>query len=100
MDERYQTTKPIAEGWIMTSSPEITTGDVVRDTKWSGRYTGTVVRVEGDSIFVQWHGSCVEDQLTTADVTLAPEIPNPPDNGLRLLTFHSDRLDRVTIRED
>lgn len=78
----------------------MTIGTVVRDTKWGGRLTGTIVNIEGDSLFVQWHGTCVEDELTAADVTPTPEIDNPKGNGLRLLTFHSDRLGAVTIPED
>jgi hypothetical protein len=78
----------------MSDHATITTGAVVRDRKWGGRYTGTVVRVEGDSIFVQWHGTSVEDQLDPADVTLAPDVPSP-------LTFHSGwRFSRVTIPEE
>jgi hypothetical protein len=43
-------------------------GDRVRDTKWDGTHTGTIVNIDGDDLFVQWHGTCVEDQLTSADV--------------------------------
>jgi hypothetical protein len=40
-------------------APTIDEGTVVRDRKWSGKYTGTVVRRDGDSVFVAWHGlSC------------------------------------------
>ncbi len=34
-------------------------GTVVRDRKWGGTCTGTVVRREGDSVFVAWHNSFV-----------------------------------------
>lgn len=43
-------------------------GTVVRDRKWGGRFRGTVVRREGDSVFVAWHSSFVEDELSIAEV--------------------------------
>jgi hypothetical protein len=65
----------------------LTPGTVVRDRKWGGQYTGTVTSVRDGSVFVQWHDTCVEDELTPADVEPAPEVPNPPADGLRLLTI-------------
>jgi hypothetical protein len=57
----------------------------VRDRKWRGRYTGTIVRVDSDgNLFVQWHGVCVEDQVRPDEVEPV-DMPNPPDNGLRLI---------------
>lgn len=47
---------------------ELGEGAVVRDRKWGGRFTGTVVRREGDAVFVAWHNSFVEDQLDIAEV--------------------------------
>jgi hypothetical protein len=84
----------------MQGGSQMQVGTVVRDRKWGGRYTGTIVNVEGGSIFVQWHGTCVEDELSPADVTLAPEVDNPEGNGLRLMTYRSDRLGTVTIPEE
>ena len=62
-------------------------GDSVRDVKWGGTYTGTVINVEGGWVFVQWHGTCVEDQLDPADVMPAPDVARPDDNGLRHLVM-------------
>jgi hypothetical protein len=42
-------------------------GTVVRDRKWGGTCTGTVVRREGDNVFVAWHNSFVEDELTVRE---------------------------------
>jgi len=50
-------------------------GTVVRDRKWGGTCSGTVVRREGDSLFVAWHNSFVEDELTVSDVTVWPDAP-------------------------
>lgn len=38
--------------------------------KRSGRYTGTVVRRAGGSIFVAWHGTVVEDELGADEVEM------------------------------
>jgi hypothetical protein len=46
----------------------VTVGTVVSDRKWGGRYTGTMVRRSGGSIFVAWHGTCVDDELGTDEV--------------------------------
>jgi hypothetical protein len=60
-------------------------GDSVRDTKWGGICTGTIVEIKGGDLFVQWHGTCVEDQIATADVVPAPDVPRPDSNGFRAL---------------
>jgi hypothetical protein len=60
-------------------------GQSVRDRKWGGGYTGTVVNVEGGSVYVQWHGTCVEDQMDPGEIVPAPDVPTPDGNGLRLL---------------
>lgn len=47
-------------------------GDRVRDQKWGGRFTGTVVRTvtcKGERrVFVQWDNIAVEDELLEAEV--------------------------------
>ncbi len=50
-------------------------GTVVRDRKWGGQFTGTVVRREGDHVFVAWHNSFVEDELTVNEVEVWPDAP-------------------------
>ena len=47
---------------------DVNEGTVVRDRKWGGRFSGTVVRRDADSVFVAWHGSFVEDELCLAEV--------------------------------
>ncbi|MBI2069485.1 MAG: hypothetical protein HYT79_02705 [Elusimicrobia bacterium] len=48
-------------------------GDRVRDAKWGGQFTGTVVRTatrEGERrVFVQWDNIAVEDELPETQVT-------------------------------
>ena len=57
--------------------PEITVGTPVRVLKWDGQQsTGTVVRRDGDAVYVAYHGSFVEDELRIADVeALADPTP-------------------------
>ncbi len=43
-------------------------GDRVRDRKWRGQFTGTVRRVDDDSVFVVWDGGFVEDQMSVDEV--------------------------------
>ena len=52
----------------MKNTKKIKKGDRVRDAKWGGKYTGTVVRTAGQSIFVQWDNLVVEDELFEVDV--------------------------------
>jgi len=52
----------------MTNMKKIRKGDRVRDVKWGGKYTGTVVRTVGQSVFVQWDGIAVEDELRNTEV--------------------------------
>jgi hypothetical protein len=54
---------------------EITEGTVVRDRRRGGTCTGTVVRREGRSVFVAWHGSFVEDQLDVDEVAVWADAP-------------------------
>ena len=53
----------------MKNTKKIRKGDRVRDAKWGGKYTGTVVRTAGQSVFVQWDNIAVEDELLEAEVT-------------------------------
>ncbi len=50
-------------------------GTVVRDRKWGGTCTGTVVRREGDSLFVAWHNSFVEDEMNVNEVEVWADAP-------------------------
>jgi hypothetical protein len=50
-------------------------GAVVRDRMWGGTHTGTVVRREGTSVFVAWHGTCVEDELDAGQVEVWADAP-------------------------
>lgn len=78
---------PCADCDVAPQSSTYAEGDSVQDTKWGGTYTGTVTRVDDDgAIFVQWHGTSVEDELTAADIVPAPGVPRPDGNGLRYLT--------------
>lgn len=51
----------------------VTVGTVVRDRLWGGTHTGTVVRHDGRSVFVAWHGTAVEDELDIAQVAVCAE---------------------------
>ena len=48
---------------------KIRKGDRVRDAKWGGKFTGTVVRTAGQEVFVQWDNLAVEDEMHEAEVT-------------------------------
>jgi hypothetical protein len=52
----------------MAKAKKIQKGDRVRDAKWGGKYTGTVVRTAGQSVFVQWDNIAVEDELRNTEV--------------------------------
>ena len=56
----------------MGETKRIRKGDRVRDTKWSGKYTGTVVRTKTSAnkrwVFIQWDGIAIEDQLLDYEV--------------------------------
>jgi len=47
-------------------------GDRVRDLKWGGKHTGTVVRTKTCArrrwVFIQWDGLAVEDQLLDYEI--------------------------------
>jgi len=62
--------------------PEITEGTPVRVLKWDGQYTGTVVRRDGDTVFVAYHDSCVEDDMGIADVEALAD-PTPEESAWR-----------------
>ncbi len=48
-------------------------GARVRDRKWRGQFTGTVRRVDGDSVYVVWDGGFAEDQMGRDEVELIEE---------------------------
>jgi hypothetical protein len=54
---------------------QIAEGTVVRDRNWGGTHTGTVLRREGRSVFVAWHGSAVEDELDVDEVSVWADAP-------------------------
>ena len=65
----------------MAKINKIRKGDRVRDAKWGGKYTGTVVRTAGQKVFVQWDNLAVEDELLVAEVRalgtrVEGDIPN------------------------
>lgn len=61
------------EAKTMGDKTRIKKGDRVRDAKWGGKFTGTVVRAAssrgGRVVFVQWDNIAVEDELSEAEVT-------------------------------
>ncbi|HAM34526.1 MAG TPA: hypothetical protein DCP85_01180 [Elusimicrobia bacterium] len=56
----------------MSDKTRIKKGDRVRDAKWGGKFTGTVVRVQTSAsrrwVYVQWDNIAVEDQLLDYEV--------------------------------
>ena len=56
----------------MSAKTRIRKGDRVRDAKWGGKSTGTVVRTKTSAnrrwVFVQWDDTAVEDQLLDYEV--------------------------------
>lgn len=56
----------------MGHKEKIRKGDRVRDAKWGGKFTGTVVRSKTCGqrrwVFVQWDNIAVEDQLLDYEV--------------------------------
>mgnify|MGYP001565949820 FL=1 len=56
----------------MIDKTRIKKGDRVRDAKWGGKFTGTVVRTKTSAnrrwVFVQWDNIAVEDQLLDYEV--------------------------------
>ena len=56
----------------MSDKTRIKKGDRVRDLKWGGKFTGTVVRVQASAsrrwVYVQWDNIAVEDQLLDYEV--------------------------------
>lgn len=49
------------------------------------RTEGTVTKVTGDSVFVQWHGTCVEDQLSPSEVTATGRTAKLLPSGVKRL---------------
>lgn len=46
----------------------ISVGTVVRTYKWGDVCSGTVVRREGEALFVAWHDSFVESEMDVTEV--------------------------------
>jgi hypothetical protein len=53
--------------------PDMNIGSVVRDRRWGGRLTGTIVDCRHGHVFVAWHDTCVEDELPPSDVELVTD---------------------------
>jgi hypothetical protein len=53
-----------------------TVGTVVRGRTWGGRFSGTVVGRKGRSLFVAWHGTCVEDEVDVEDIDVWFDAPS------------------------
>jgi hypothetical protein len=76
-----------------------------RTASWEGK-VGTVVRVEGSSVFVQWHNVAVEDEMDVEELvstgTFQTKVPHHPrvldgsEDG-ELVTFYDDetKVDKV-----
>ena len=65
-------------GMALTNSDDkdlIGEATVIRCYKWGDPVTGTVVRREGDQIFVAWHHSFVEDELNVNEVEVWADAP-------------------------
>jgi hypothetical protein len=54
-------------------SERLEAGTVVRHRRHST--CGTVVGVDGERIYVAWHGSFVEDELRRDDIDIIPDAP-------------------------
>jgi hypothetical protein len=48
---------------------------------WKESHTGTVVRIDGASVFLAWHGTCVEGELDAAQVEVLAEAPERLRHG-------------------
>jgi hypothetical protein len=72
---------------------ELDVGSVVRHRTWDNQATGTVVRREDDTIYVAWHDTFVEDELSIADVEPlldAPEHLNRWRGGIGMVNAAGD----------
>ena len=60
-----------------------------RTATWDGM-VGTVVRVEGTSVFVQWHNVAVEDQLDFDEIVTTNTFAKPVPHHARVLDGSED----------
>jgi hypothetical protein len=71
-----------------------------RTATWEGT-VGTVTRVEGKSVFVQWHNVAVEDELDFEEVvstgTFQQRVPHHArgSEDPKLMTFYDDDKDET-----
>lgn len=57
-----------------------------RTASWPKSDEGTVVRVSKRSVFVQWHGTCVEDQMEPSELADTGRINAEITSGIKVLT--------------
>ena len=60
-----------------------------RTASWEGM-VGTVVRVEGTSVFVQWHNVAVEDELDSEEVVSTGTFQQRVPHQARVLDSSDD----------
>lgn len=60
-----------------------------RTATWEGM-VGTVTRVDGTSVFVQWHNSAVEDELDVEEVVSTGTFQKRVPHDARLLDGSAD----------
>jgi hypothetical protein len=60
-----------------------------RTATWHGM-VGTVVRVEGLSIFVQWHNTAVEEELSVDELVSTHTFSTPVPHHARVLDGSED----------
>ena len=60
---------------VQEAAEEIGVGTVVRTYTRGCEEIGTVVERDGDTLFVAWHGSCVEEELTIGEVDVWADAP-------------------------
>ncbi len=60
-----------------------------RTATWEGM-VGTVVRVEGTSVFVQWHNVAVEDEMAFDELATTHTFTKPVPHHARVLDGSED----------
>ncbi len=70
-----------------------------RTATWEGMF-GTVVRMEGTSVFVQWHDCAVEDEMTTEELVSAGTVQRRVHHHARVLGGADDGPIVTTYGED
>ncbi len=56
-----------------------------RTASWPKTDEGTVVRVSKGSVFVQWHNSCVEDQMSPGELVFTGRMNSKIPSGIKSL---------------